>query len=104
MKILIVDDEVELVAILAEDLTALGHEVIEVTSITAAEESWQGCDCVLVDRMKGSNEFARKMKANGLKTISFTGFNKIDSEFKDAFDGNLNKPWDDDALVKLFKK
>lgn len=103
MKILIIDDENELIAILAEDLIALGHEIVEVQDILSAEHLWQGCSCVLVDNMKGSNEFARKMKSHGLKTISFSGYNKIDPEFQDAFDDKLAKPWDDEALAKLFK-
>lgn len=103
MKILIIDDEIDLVSILAEELVALGNEVIDVRDIPSAEKVWQGCDCALIDTMNGSFEFARKLKDSGVKTISFTGYNKIKAEFIDAFDSALPKPWDDDQLEKLFK-
>jgi CheY-like chemotaxis protein len=103
MKILIVDDETDLVTLLAEELTDLGHEVLEVRDVKSAELIWQGCDCALIDTMQGSFDFARKLKQNGVKTISFTGYNKIKSEDKDAFDGALTKPWEDFELAKLFK-
>jgi DNA-binding NtrC family response regulator len=103
MKILIVDDEQDIANILSEEIVNLGHEVIDVRDIPSAEKVWNGCSYALIDTMNGSFEFALKLKAKGVKTISFTGYNKIKTGNEDAFVGSLHKPWDDDELLKLFK-
>jgi CheY-like chemotaxis protein len=103
MKILIVDDEIEILELLSDDLQSLGFETIMVSSIHEAEYLLQGCNYVFIDKMDGSFEFAKKSKALGIKTISFTGYNKISPEHEHAFDGYLHKPWEDDDLKKLFE-
>lgn len=103
MKILIIDDEEEILRALADQLNDLGHEVVEACTIQEAEQVWNGCAFALIDLMKGSNDFAKKIKGFGVKTISFSGFNKIKSEHKDAFDGILTKPWEDEELINLIK-
>lgn len=113
-RILIVDDNEEVIKVLKKGLQQQGYKVVYYTSPIQALKVWKAnynlYDIVITDFMMSDmrgNELAREMKAvkPGIPIILMTGY--MDSELvekdKDIFDGYLPKPIEISALVRLIK-
>ena len=110
-KILILDDQPDILEVLTEILEILGHEVTAITSGNNIEKIFQAAhyDMVISDYqmpdMTGV-DIAKKIKDKyqGTKVYIISGYHQLLSEEKMAeygISGLLDKPFDKDELKRI---
>ena len=103
MKILVVDDELDLLNIIVE---SLNYDGIESVGASTVEEALNAkCTHALIDGMCGRGiVLAKELKSRGIKVYSFSGSNSISEEGKNIYNGMIPKPCDSSDIINILKK
>lgn len=110
LRILIVEDDIILAVDLAEQLTAMGYDVIgpcKSTDQALSVLKTETCDVAVLDINLGgetSEKVAMKLKADRIPFVIASGYNS--DQWPSVFEGSaaVNKPYQATSLVELIQQ
>ena len=94
VKMLVVDDEKDLLSLIVENLISDGIDAVGADNVEDALALSKDCTHAMIDGLNGKGyPLAKELRSRGVVTFSFSGNNKINDSEQDGYDGLINKPF-----------